>query len=339
MKIIKHRDYYYLSYYNEDKQRIRISTRSKDIDEAKMFLKEFKSNLNPRKQKINRIQPIVDQYLNYSKAVHSPKTFDTYKSVLKHFKEHFKDHFIQNICSRDLEEYILNIKNNVSAYSGRKYYRHISSFFEKVISWDYIKTNPFKKFKAPKLPEKIPAYFTEEEFKKLVSVMKSDFIRDIVFVAIYTGMRQAEIYNLRWCDIDFDKRIIKIQNSEYFTTKNERIRFIPMNDELYKILLNKHRYKTSDQEIIFYLFDRSYKSIRYYITHKFKEYIRKAGLSEKLHFHSLRHTFASWLVQRDTNIFSVMKLLGHSTISTTMIYTHLAPETLHCEVNKLNLLN
>lgn len=340
MNIFKHRDYYYLSYSDQNNQRKRISTKTKNYAEAKIFLKEFKEGIYPKRKNKNRLQPIIEQFLKYSQVNHAPNTFYTYTSVLKDFEKHFRGYLIQKISSRELENYVLDKTSRVSAYTGKKYYRHCSCFFEKAISWEYLNINPFKKFKAPRIPEKMPAYFSVEEIKKLLSVIKDgDLIKDIVLFALYTGMRQAEIYNLRWIDIDFINRVVKIQNSEHFTTKNKRIRFIPMNEEVYKLLLNRQSNKILGNEIVFYSQELSYKSLRHYITHKFKEYVRTANLNDALHFHSLRHTFASWLVQRDTNIFAVMKLLGHSTIATTMIYTHLSPETLHSEVNKLSILN
>jgi site-specific recombinase XerD len=70
------------------------------------------------------------------------------------------------------------------------------------------------------------------------------------------------------------------------------------------------------------------------ISHKFKKYVRKSGLNDKLHFHSLRHSFASALVISGVSLYAVQKLLGHTTSKTTEIYAHLLPQQLHDEVNK-----
>ena len=75
-----------------------------------------------------------------------------------------------------------------------------------------------------------------------------------------------------------------------------------------------------------------------YVTHKFKDYIRLAGLSECVHFRSLRHTFATWLVQEGVSIYEVQKLLGHSNISVTQIYSHLESSELHRAVNKIHVV-
>ena len=70
---------------------------------------------------------------------------------------------------------------------------------------------------------------------------------------------------------------------------------------------------------------------------KLKKYVTEIGLDGKLHFHSFRHTFASWLVQDGVSLYEVQKLLGHSNIAVTQVYSHLQPEGLHSTVNKISL--
>jgi site-specific recombinase XerD len=74
-----------------------------------------------------------------------------------------------------------------------------------------------------------------------------------------------------------------------------------------------------------------------FVSHRFKEYVRMAGLDERLHWHSLRHTFASWLVQDGVSLYAVQKLLGHSSVTVTEIYSHLQPEKLHDTVNRIQV--
>ena len=74
------------------------------------------------------------------------------------------------------------------------------------------------------------------------------------------------------------------------------------------------------------------------VSHEFKAGVRPAGLSEGLHFHSLRHTFASWLVQEGVSIYEVQKLIGHTSVAMTQIYSHLAPGGLFNAVNKLAVI-
>jgi len=72
-----------------------------------------------------------------------------------------------------------------------------------------------------------------------------------------------------------------------------------------------------------------------YLSKRFKRYVHIAGMNPKLHFHSLRHTFATWLVQDGVSLYEVQKLLGHSSIAVTQVYSHLQPEQLHATVNRI----
>lgn len=86
-----------------------------------------------------------------------------------------------------------------------------------------------------------------------------------------------------------------------------------------------------------YVFDRNGgRKTGSYIAHMFKKFVRKAGLNERLHFHSLRHTFATCLVQSGVSIYEIQKLLGHSSIVITQMYSHLAASELHRAVNKIS---
>jgi site-specific recombinase XerD len=127
--------------------------------------------------------------------------------------------------------------------------------------------------------------------------------------------------------------VIIVRNSNTFTTKNRRVRVIPMNDHLYKMLMERKEHVSC--ELVFHLGTR--QLTKDYVSKKFKKLVRKAGLNDKLHFHSLRHTFASWLVQKGVSLYEVQTLLGHTSISVTQCYSHLQPERLHATVNHIDL--
>ena len=146
-------------------------------------------------------------------------------------------------------------------------------------------------------------------------------------------MRRGEIINLKWSDVDFDQRLLHVQNSDTFTTKTGKRRSVPMNVTVYQLLWNKSL--GSNGEYVFMY--QGFKMRPDLVTHKFRYCIRKAGLNRKIHFHSLRHTFATWLVQGSVSIYEVQKLLGHSSIAVTQVYSHLAASELHKAVGTLDL--
>jgi integrase len=147
-----------------------------------------------------------------------------------------------------------------------------------------------------------------------------------------TGMRRGEILNLKWNAVDLDRHLIVIQSNEDFRTKRGKRRVIPMNNSVFATL--QRRTITRDSEYVFT--DGGQRISREALSLRFKRKVRQLKLDDKLHFHSLRHGFASWLIQSGAaSIFEVQKLLGHTNIKTTEIYSHLLPENLMAAVNRL----
>jgi site-specific recombinase XerD len=106
-----------------------------------------------------------------------------------------------------------------------------------------------------------------------------------------------------------------------------------MSDDVYELLSGLKEPPTKSQ-VVFARHGGKMKQS--YVEHKFKQHIRAAGLRDELKFHSLRHTFATWLVQSGASIYEIQKLLGHSDIKTTQIYAHLAASELHSAVNRIS---
>ena len=122
-------------------------------------------------------------------------------------------------------------------------------------------------------------------------------------------------------------------NKDGFKTKTRKNRTVPMHSAQIDLLQKRQAQSSCN-----YVFSRDGKPIRAdLVTKKIKKLIRKSGVNPKLHFHSFRHTGASWLVQANVSIFTVSKILGHSSVATTMIYSHFAPEQMHSEINSISL--
>ncbi len=159
-------------------------------------------------------------------------------------------------------------------------------------------------------------------------------LKKIVVFAANTGVRISELINLVWSDIDFHNMTARISNKDDFETKSKRDRTIPLNETAYDVLSGLER--KGD-----YIFSRldGIKRDKHFICRSFKKCLRKDGLGEGYKsFHSLRHTFASQLVQKGISLYMVQKLMGHSNIKTTEIYAYLAPETFHNVVGVLQLV-
>jgi integrase len=158
----------------------------------------------------------------------------------------------------------------------------------------------------------------------------SDTLRPIIVVALNTGMRRAEILNLKWNQIDFEDRKIRVEK-----TKSGKVRFVPVNNNLFYVL--KSLRAESGQSPFVFL---SPKTGKPYLDMKtgFKGACKRAGISD-LRFHDLRHTFASRLVEKNVDIETVKELLGHHSITITQRYTHSSDDRKKAAVELLNRKN
>ena len=149
-------------------------------------------------------------------------------------------------------------------------------------------------------------------------------MKNLFTVCFYTGIRLSEAVNLRWRNINLDQKLVTIGDNE-FTTKNAKQRIIPLCKQIMDILSTSQKGKPDS-----FVFSKSngFPFRKEYVSKKFKEISRKAGLVEDIHFHSLRHSFASNLAQKGVPIVTIRDLLGHSSIATTQIYSHSNVESL-----------
>ncbi len=177
------------------------------------------------------------------------------------------------------------------------------------------------KFKVgvPKLKKsrKLPIYLTKAELGRLLNVMRGN-IRDFTITAftVQTGVRINELINLKMKDIDLQDGTVRIKG------KGDKERIIPLSKEMIKIL---SRYLHGRHNG--YLFERKGNKISISTIQKMiKKYAKKAHLKKNISPHKLRHTFATLALEAGVNPFTLKDLLGHSSLSTTLIYTHITPQ-------------
>jgi integrase len=324
---------YYVWFTDEYGRKQKISTRSKVKSDALNFLQGVKEG--QRNQKLSRISlsRFTAEFLHYSASVHRPNTQDTFKSTLGEFERWTGDLPMHRIGVREIECFLAKKKTKASEHTMRKYFVTLSSAFERARRWGYVAKNPFKEVEKPKTKELQPAHFSKVEFYQLIATIEDNELKGLCIVAVSTGLRMSELISLEWTSVDFVRKVITVQNSEDFTTKSRKNRVIPMNESIWRLLAL--RKETAICELVFHEGGRKYDRIR--LSKSFKRCVIAAGLDDKLHFHSLRHTFATWLVQNGVGIYEVQKLMGHSTIAVTQVYAHLAPSELHSAVEKIAL--
>jgi len=334
----KRSPFYQLIFYRDGK-RTTISTKKKTKAEATKVLTQFlfRFNVESQKQKIKSIPlpQFTDEYISYCKNARS-KSY-TERSIIPAFKKlnSFTGNVpISKISSRHVDKFLTSIKSYSTSAAGL-YYRTLKAAFSKAVVWEYIQENPFKKIKAPKQVKSLPTFILKNELQMILNTTKHRFLSHIFITAFYTGCRLSELLNMRWSWIDFNQNIITVKNGNGFTTKNKKERIIPIHTIVEKVILSRYRKvsKTNVDDYIFIRFPRV-KLNENFVSKQFKKAVRLAYLNDGIHFHTLRHSFASNLVQTGSTLYVVKELLGHQDYQTTQIYARLNQGNL-CEAIKL----
>jgi integrase len=330
MFLSKRNGTYYIFYNQENNKRTCKSTNCKTKSEALKYLGEFSKVINERKR--NPIQEITlkdyrMEFLRFSETYHTNKTYLTYKGTFNFLLEYFGNISLSNITTRLLDEFIRWRINSVSLHAGRKDLINLKACLTKAIEFGYLENNPATKIKRIRIPEKLPLFFSRDEFEKLINTVDEKDWKDIIIFAVNSGMRMMEILTLKENQFIKDHKLIVLNNQEHIT-KSKKIRQLPLNETAYNILL----YRKSNSEGLMFTLNGE-KILQDHLVKKFKKFVIKSGVNPKLHFHSLRHSFASWLVQKDVPIYNISKLLGHADIKTTEIYAHLRNEDLRNAVD------
>lgn len=253
------------------------------------------------------------------------------KSTLKTFQAYTGDIQLNKISSQLVEKFLSSVK---SKHRTRTHYINLKSAFNKAILWNYIFENPLQKIKIQKVPTNNPLFLTENEIEMIIQNEPNDNLKANYLFAFHTGMRLGEIINLKWNQISFQERIIRVHNTDEFTTKGKKERIIPINEKLYPVLL---RLVPKIINLNDYVFKKNaLKYNVYYISKSFKKAVRETNsINPKIHYHSLRHSFASNLVKKGVPITDIKELLGHADISTSLIYSHITVDSLRDAVKVL----
>ncbi len=180
--------------------------------------------------------------------------------------------------------------------------------------WKWIKYNPVSdlSFSVGNSNAR-DRWLTIEEEKRLVSCASPEWVQRVIIFAIHTGMRRGEILLLKWSDVNLKSRLIIVDRS-----KNGEKRTIPMTDTICYMLKN-----TKVKDISGRVFPYSVAALR----DNFERAREKAGVKD-FHFHDLRHTCATRLVQNGEELYKVKEWLGHKTIAMTVRYAHHSPDSL-----------
>jgi len=251
---------------------------------------------------------------------------------VKRFKDFIGDCDIKSISPFDIEKFKIERSNNSSPTSVNIDLKTIRAFFNCLKKWKMLTDNPCEGVKFLRIPDTIPAYLNEDALQDIVAKIQDQWLKNIVLFAAMTGVRLGEVANLRWEDIDLENRTALIHSSLSYQTKGGKMRKLPLNDTILTVL-NSLPQKTG------YVFTgkRGEKANPNFVSKNFRMIVRNGGFDRRLHFHSLRHSFASILVKKGVSLYQIQRLLGHSSPRVTEIYAHLQNGEMHDVVNKLSV--
>ncbi len=243
---------------------------------------------------------------------------------------------------RDFLQYIIEM--GLGAYSQSRVVSGIKSFFSYLMLEKIIDTDPAALLESPKLGKKLPDVLSETEIDTLIqSVDLSGPLGErnkAILETLYAcGLRVSELTNLKLSDLHFNEEIIIV------TGKGNKQRMIPIGDsaqkqlQTYLQLIRIRITPKKEAENIVFLNRLGGKLSRQMIFLMIKKQVEKAGIRKTVSPHTFRHSFATHLIRRGADLRAVQELLGHVSISTTEIYTHLNDTDLKNTILKFHPLN
>jgi len=325
--------YWWLNYTLAGK-RMRISTGTRDRKLALLKLKDvelklFKGEIGAKAQASSSI-PVHEFFRRYTDYIQTGNPVDKHAErsrprVTQEFLARKAVRHLAEISPKLVDEFRTAVLAGRKPKTVKNYITLLKTALNKAVEWRLIESNPIANVKAPKVVKTFH-FFSQQEIKRLISEA-SEPIRTGIVLLVNTGMRRGELFHLRCRDIDLRAGSIRVWPYEGYSPKGKRPRTVPMSSELKSILKQLLKGMGPD-DYVFRPYQSDHQLYKHFST-------LTARLKIKGTLHDLRHTFASHLAMAGVPIPVIRELLGHSDISTTMIYAHLSPEVHRAAIEKL----
>jgi integrase len=280
-------------------------------------------------------ETFAEKYLKFARTENKPKTAKRKEVSLNMLRPHFAGKSLGSINAWALEQYKKARKEEGRAPGTiNRDIDCIKNMMKKAVEWDYLSRNPLHDVKRLKEENQRMWALTPEEQDKLLQACEKStqrgtkqdklfakYLRDLVLVALKTGMRESEIFNIRKGDVHLQERYIQISES-----KTGEGRCVPINDSLRDLLDRRLQDRRSE-----YLFCNSRGEKLTVLTNAFWNAVKEAGLirvdakigkSFRFRFHDLRHSVGSRLGMAGKDLKTIMEIMGHKTTKMAMWYQH-----------------
>ncbi len=240
----------------------------------------------------------------------------------------------QNITYENLQEYIYQLsKNKISERSQARAISSIKAFFKFLLEDDYRTDNPATLLEGPKLGLYLPDTLSEEDINRIITCIDNSTDigkrnKCILEVLYGCGLRVSELIDLKISNINFKESYIMVEG------KGEKTRLVPLANTTAEFITsyihtvrNKTKINKKYEDTLF-INSRGTNMSRVIVFIIIKELTQKAGISKSISPHTFRHSFATHLLQNGADLRFIQEMLGHSSITTTQVYTHLKTEEL-----------
>ena len=273
---------------------------------------------------------LIDQFIDYYwlSTGASKNTLAAYRSDLKIFNKWLAGKSFISVKSKHIQDYFSDRqKNNIGSSTQARILTCLHSFYEYLLANQLIKKDPTEQLSQPKLEKKLPVFLNIQEVEKLLEAPSSSSLfgqrdRAMLELLYSCGLRVSELINLSYHNINLKEEFIRIHG------KGNKERVLPMGEMAIDYLM---KYETNARPILlkngqsdsYFLSNRGSAMSRQNFFYIIKAYANQVGIDKPLSPHSLRHAFATHLVQKGADLRSVQLMLGHSDISSTQLYTHI----------------
>ncbi len=284
------------------------------------------------------VSEMIDRFL-YEELPSRPKFRHEYKSQLNFWRKELGHLRLSDVtqfeisAGRDHLSKVVTRRHKVmSPATVNRHLAALSSAFRVAINeWGWLKENPVRQVKKLRESRGRTRFLSDDERKNLLEACRSSKnadLYDVVLLALCTGARRMELWNLNWSDIDFKNQIISFKH-----TKNSKTRSLPMTDESLQILTKRSKLRRLGTQLIFPSKKDPQKPMDFRAP--FERAINESKI-EDFKYHDLRHSCASYLAMSGVPIRTIAEILGHSNTSVTVRYSHLNKEHLKKSLDELS---
>lgn len=324
MGLFKRGEIWWMSFIYKGQQ-IRRSTETADRKLAQRIFDKNKGEIAEGKWfehmpgEDHTFQEMMDLYLEECSA--RKGSTDRDQVSLKHLLPCFGEKTVTQIAAREVSRYkTLRRKEGAAPATVNRELALMKHAFNMARrEWEWLKDNPVSMVKMEREPPARDRWLTREEEAKLLACSAGWLHRLVVF-SVETGLRRGELINLRWSDVQMQVRVIVV-----FGAKTQERRSVPLSERAFQILQTLRKLEKAG-EFVFVHPAKEQVNIQTLRT-AFNTALRRAGI-KNFHWHDLRHTFASRLAQAGVDPYTIQKLMGHKSFTTTQRYAHHYVESL-----------